>query len=280
MTPSQKLTTDVFLEDNPLYIRDAGRIRWARTQGDLRRKSIAWIGWIVVGLFGCSILFVVRDSSLLGWLMLGSIALDALLDLVCLVFTINTINGEIIAGRWDLLGLTSLTAEQIVYAKYAVGQLRAWRMMLIVTGVRFAVALLAVVSFVINILRWGWRENFVNTIQFILIFALFFAIYLIEPLWRLRAMTALGMAISVHTRSVVSSVLAGLFGTLAVWLSQGVIFAGIIFVFSLFARGTYQSESLACLLFLACGTVALAVYNYYRLLGRYCLRRVVRRVYQ
>ena len=58
------------------------------------------------------------------------------LDYRCMSTALGSINGEIAAGRWDLLRLTLADRPQIVAAKHGAAQVRVWRLMTLIVALR------------------------------------------------------------------------------------------------------------------------------------------------
>jgi hypothetical protein len=276
------------LDRNPLFRLEARRIRWARSAAYLRHVSIRLGMWIVVPMVLLWLLRLFTDPSRYlfntqNWIafsILLGIPLDIPLDLVCMAVTVNTIGGEVTAGRWDLLRLTPMDAELIVEAKHAIGQLRAWRTMTLVMAFRLGAVITAALCVMTLLLRFGSPSSAspLELPLMLLIFALFSAVYLLESLWRMRAMTALGLVISSHMRSTISMSLSAFGAIMAVWLSQAFIMGAFFWLYFYGNQNVRRSVDGFFWAFIICICIAGAVYGYYRLLMRRALRYTARHI--
>jgi hypothetical protein len=166
-----------------------------------------------------------------------SLVAALLLDYRCMTTAVGSINGEITTGRWDLLRLSALENAQIVAAKHGAAQVRVWRLMALIIGSRVAVALALGLRFVIDSLddvAWAGRTpgDIVSILLGQAALFVFAAVYAVEPFWRMRAVTTLGVAISARVRERISSVLLAVGALAAFWLAQGIIIAAMIFAVS------------------------------------------------
>ncbi|MBC7811459.1 MAG: hypothetical protein H7175_09935, partial [Burkholderiales bacterium] len=223
----------------------------------------------------------------LAWAALISILGNLLLDFVSLWVSMTAIGGEVSAGRWDLLRLTSLREDGIVEAKHALAQLRAWRITLVVVGLRLGlVIILALHGFVLLPLFgnggdiFGYSDFGTGVVLYTTL-AIFFAVYIFEPLWRMRTQTALGMMVSTYTRSVVYAALGSLGMMIAVLVVQALIIAAIGFVISVLTRGFGYTSQLSsmCFILVVCSATAVIIYMFYRTVGEWALGRTTRRAF-
>jgi hypothetical protein len=227
-----------------------------------------------------------------------SILLDTILDFVCLQGAVKTINGEITAGRWDLLRLTALSESGIVRAKHAGARLRVWRATMIVASVRAATVSLILLgaailpaflfgesSFFEDLLR-GLIEEPVSTVLALVVVTITASVYIVEPFWRAQAMTALGMVLSAYIQSVPMALLAGMGVIFAVWLLQAIIVVALVLglgfglgtVFTPLMFDNSSSFAIALYLLIACLITALTIYGFYSLVQTWSLRRVWNRI--
>jgi hypothetical protein len=288
---------------NPLFLYGARRFRWANR---IRRASLRWAGlaggivlalWLlaILGAAGSSAVYgaspsrynsaaygvMSASSSFWGIAFVVSIGADVLLDMVCLAATVNAISGEITGGRWDLLRLSSLRSFEIIDAQHGLGQLRAWRFMAVIVGARVAVVLIAgLQAFALPMLLYNDTSvsglfGYFGLIGWLVIltFGVFFLVYIVEPFWRMRAMTALGLAISARVASLTSGLLAGFGAIVGVWVVQaiimGVVLGVCVFVLSLFF--------VLCGPFI-CAGVGFIIYQFYQTLTNQTLVRAGRRL--
>ncbi|MFN8451712.1 MAG: hypothetical protein U0521_24750 [Anaerolineae bacterium] len=237
MTPHQRLS------HNPLFALEARRVRWGGSAKAMTDYSIVLAGaicvvvvllWLVIRL---SERYPARvnDFSLI---LLGASLLAALLlDYRCIATALGSINGEIAANRWDLLRLTEINPRQIVAAKFGAAQVRVWRLMMLITALRIAVAL----TLGISVLGIAWQDTtagvrttgeIISSLLGQLVLIVVAVIYVVEPFYRMRVVTALGVAISARARSHVSSVLVGVGALAALWLAQGIVITAMAFAVS------------------------------------------------
>lgn len=233
-----RLTPHSRLSRNPLFALETRRIRWGENAQTMTDSSLLLVGavcitvilaWLLIRL-GERYPSRVNDFSIL--LVAISLIASLLLDYRCLSTVLGSINGEVAAGRWDLLRMTALEHRQIVAAKYGVAQVRVWRLMTVIVALRVAVSLTAGMSFLLDLLQdtaWSGRTSgeIISVLFGQLMLVVVAVIYVIEPFWRMRMVTALGMAISARARQHVSSLLAGIGALAALWLAQGIIVAAM-----------------------------------------------------
>jgi hypothetical protein len=279
------------LSQNPLFNLEVRRIRWGVSEKHLWRFSARWliiVSAIVLPLWLLSALpnpvrTGVNDFVLL--LVIISFLAGLALDYTCMAAALGSINGELSAGRWDLLRLTSLTIPQIIAAKHGAAQLRAWRMMILVMGLRLAIWLVLGINFVLLLSQpWGLGMTTVEaftTLVAALMLALLFLIFVIEPFWRMRAVTALGVAISARARHSTSGVLAAGGFVAALWLGQGFVVVAVMLAISMtllplgaLETAAYQVVFVAPALLVV--VILLTVYGYYSVIQTWGLRRAER----
>lgn len=151
------------------------------------------------------------------WLAALAFGSGLLLDMLAVGAGLTGISGDVSARRWDLLRLTPLPQSSIVAGKHAVAQLRVWRALAVVVGLRAAaVSALLVSWFVLSGL--GMLSDFVLVSPLV-------AVYVLEPIWRVRSLTALGLVISSYLLDRSLAVLTSGLALAAVWLAQTVIAA-------------------------------------------------------
>ena len=237
LTPHQRLS------HNPLFALETRRVRWGGSAKAMTDYSIVLVGaicvvvvlvWLVIRL---SERFPsrVNDFSLI--LLGASLIASLLLDYRCIATALGSINGEIAANRWDLLRLTEINPRQIVAAKFGAAQVRVWRLMTLITSLRIAVAL----TLGISVLGIAWQDTtagvrttgeIISSLLGQLVLIVVAVIYVVEPFYRMRVVTALGVAISARARSHVSSVLVGVGALAALWLAQGIVITAMAFAVS------------------------------------------------
>ncbi len=232
--------------------------------------------------------------------MLGLVFLASpVLDFVSLQVALNSINGEQLAGRWDLLRLTALTEHGIVRAKLAGLWLRTWRLTSAVVGARLALIMLGgLVIFVVPYLAQGYNEAVeeivfglttdpISIVLVAVIIVITLMVYVVEPFWRMQSMTALGMVLSAYIPNLPLAMLGAVGAMFAVWLLQAIIVVALVWVLgtlgslAILAPFFYYTDTIfplfAYLLF-CCIVSAITVYGFYYLLRSWSLRRVQHRL--
>lgn len=228
--------------DNPLFNLEIKRVRFAETPDRLARYTrwVLVVGTVVFALAMFLILQSTRnyapyvsDENVLFWFVVIGILADGMLDIACMVSGLSVISSEIASGRWNLLRLSGLRFNDIVAAKYALTQVRAWRAMVLIIAFRLAVAFILTrelvvtsgISIISNLLGWYALACLAGLV----------AVYLIEPFWRTCSVTALSLVISAYGSSVSFAFLAAFFAIVLLWIVQVVIIA--VFIWMLIATG-------------------------------------------
>jgi hypothetical protein len=170
-------------------------------------------------------------EDVLNWSLFISVMIVVLLDTHSMTASLNSINREMISSHWNLLQLTNLNEKSIITAKYVLAQESTWRSLLWIVGLRISVVLLLMAQFPVVIspysgvtqLRALFREfervPVTATIE-LGIFLVILVVYLVEPFWRMHALTASGIMISARIRDTTRSILAALGIIGVMWFSQ------------------------------------------------------------
>ena len=299
---------------HPVLQMTLRRVRWWRSPDSLPRytqRVIAWTMALVVMVF---IAFMLVKYALhvrahasatyfstwsylddvlvvLAWSAGISIGLSYLLDFLIIAFTINTINGEHNANRWDLLQLTLLPPQSIIESLYHSNQMRVWRMTMVVIGTRIALAALFwldvfLVYPVFN--EENIFENIVDAMLYEPLFAiviawfgaLFTGLFIVEPVWRVRSTTALALAISSHVKRLVTAISLAFPLLLTIWIGLLALLFGLgwatFYIGSrLDAYNYYNATGIFVTIALNLGIFM--GYGYFRLVRRLSLRWALRR---
>jgi hypothetical protein len=289
--------------DHPLVVREARRLRWLKRGESPERYSIKIIllvlGLVLILYVGWLVLNMPRPPSRLDnwwflpttagffYILFGvSIVASIPLDYVSITASLNSISGEIISGNWDLLRLTQVRDSEIIVAKYASSQLRAWRTTMWVIGLRAATVLSATIVAVGDYAS-GWRAAYNSRADITLLLAVLtlvtlpglLGIFVLEPLWRMRAITALGMVISARVRDGAPATLLAVGALLLLWLVQAIVVAVVatgiyivVFVAAAFGVGALCAPPAVLLV------VFSVVKGFYSTLKLWSLRQVARRL--
>ncbi len=261
---------------NPVFDYELRSVRWPRSVEDLQKYTLNVLVVLNLAIGGLWIISRLLDrlsnsgiAPLAPYVLIAvsSIVITIASDVWYMLTTVGTINFQIASGQWDLLRLTEVRGENILLAKYAIAQIRAWRLMTLEVGVRIAgvvfAALLYPPLFLIILVTLP-----VSWCLVILVVG-----YVAEPLWRMQALIALDVALAVRIQNYTFAVLATLGAVLVVEFSRLVALAALAFV--VFGLLPYRS-SVFCMLPLASLATLYALYFFYRTLQRLSLRQAVR----
>ncbi|MEO8396477.1 MAG: hypothetical protein ABI700_26015 [Chloroflexota bacterium] len=287
-----RLTPHHHLINNPLFALDVRRVRWGSSARALLVYSGRRVAIICCGLLIVWLLVSLRDLQQRSFgdfpfiLLIGSFLASLALDFTSMSSALGSINGEITSGRWDLLRLTLVTVPQIVAAMHGAAQVRAWRLMVLVVAVRAAVVLMLVVSYLIielnsSLVYGSTPVQTWNDITAIFLLLSLGVLYILEPWWRMRTITALGVAISARARQATSGVLAAVAAIFAIWLLQGVIAFALTLAISVIllplALVEYSAIQFVIISPLAIiGLITVTVYGFYSIVQTWSLRRAER----
>jgi hypothetical protein len=289
---------DAYISSHPLFQFDARRIRWAKRPRaaiirvilfSMLRTSILWL--IFTALHYASInyisdpvqRFVVTGVNMLYLFVFISIPVSGLLDFAALLLSLNSVTGDMVAGRWDLLRLTTLSTEGMVAAKHAISQTRCWRPMLMLVGTRLGIIALVVLLLLLAAVAYGGTIQIrrLEDIYYFFCIVVLCAVYVIEPYWRMKAMTAVGVAISALNRSTTSAML-GAFGSLiGMWILQVLVVGGAMYVtVVLLTNGASGSSTIAavCNVTLLIAVFVGTLYGFFRFTEKRALERALARL--
>jgi hypothetical protein len=271
--------------DNPLFKYEIRQVRWAETPERLKRYSILVFMLIQSLVLVLWLLLVLRvqpsnnqypDSfraateELTGWLALISIVANGLLDLGCVLVTVNCFVGEITAHRWDLLRLAALNSEIIVLGKYAVAQCSAWRFAILVISLRVSVVFLFAILILTDIVQGQGNDL---SFEFMGLFAalpVIAIVYVVEPYWRLQAYAMLILNKSYGKSSLIRVSALALSNIVSLWIVQIIVFgivfyAALVIAFGPFGRLPFIAS---WVFFVNCLAVGFALRWFYLVIGK------------
>lgn len=287
--------------DHPLFRLEARGVRNYSDFSSLRVNSVTRIGWtvaiclllfagyIVLNMTGRNfsyyyssqqaLLSIATDFTVL--VVIVGVFSNAYLDFVCLSASMTAINGELVSGRWDLLRLAGMREGYFTVSKHGIAQLKAWRAVMGVVGLRLVGALSALIVAVVaglqlfaSIVTFNDALLVLGSIATLIVFAVVFCL---EPIWRMRAITAVGLYVSARTRNPSYSPLLGFALVFGIWIVQFIIMFTVAAAFSMlgfplvFLLGglfTYLAPLIICII------TAVAVYGFYSIIQNASLRRV------
>jgi hypothetical protein len=201
---------------------------------------------------GAGFLFIMALTGLM--LMCG--------DIYYMAVTVHSINNQINSGHWELVRLTPMDAADIFEAKLTTAHIRAWRVMNVEVALRLmAITLVSAMilfperaytsgqSLVGRSSIWGGlldslQERPYYTILILITFFSWLIAYVLEPRWRMRSITSLGMVISSRIHNISLSSVAGFFSIFGFHLLQVVLFFAVGWFFvQTFASMDYAYSS-------------------------------------
>jgi hypothetical protein len=282
---------------HPLFRVEARRTRWAATSDGYRHAVVrSWLTGcacvLVIWIIGTLTLQAafsryVDESFVLMALLVVSLLGGFWLDLASLTVSVNAVSSDLTSGRWDLIRLTALNDHGLVAAKHAGSQLRVWRRLLWLVGMRTALAGILLGTFLIErtglSMRSGAASSFALSAGFGFAFA---GLYLLEPFWRVRGMTAFGLFISTRERRSNSALLSAFLGLLALWFLQAIILSAVLFgttfaVMPLLLMSSASTFSYVIGFFWNTIMVSIfvsGIFGFHHLLERWSLRRTRERI--
>ncbi len=290
------------VQDNPLFQLHMRRVRWWQGVQSLRPYTLRVMAWVVLALLTLWVGFIAYNYFTLAtsrlfasyvsiiegsfvvllWGGAFAISLSFLLDFVVFAVAVNGIHGERTAGRWDLLRLTTLPMTALVESKHAVTQMRCWRATFVVVGVRLAIVLALLLQLFVlypaleeaYFFRDFWdgffREPYLFTVIGLALIVTGLT-YIIEPFWRMRAVTALTLGLSAQVGRLSTAVALGFPLLLATWISQAAIVFGVGWLMIYFGQNVYDEYAVITLIFIWCVAVVGIIYGYYRLMAHWSL---------
>ncbi|GAB4318329.1 MAG: hypothetical protein Kow00117_08440 [Phototrophicales bacterium] len=294
-----------YLQHHPVYFFETHTKRHRRTLQMMTRTSLIWFYYIFMLMIAAWLFVIWRDTrsastftfddmlyiasqQTLTWFFLIGVAASLLIDIIAILASVGSINRQRTSGHWDLLQLTTLDERTIIHTKHVIIQLQAWRMFVVVLSIRLTTILL----FLIQSLFFAHGDDPQTVVQSFLDYfsydfpnaALTLAIvvnlgmfYLLEPFWRLRAMTALGMWISARVNRVTSALISGFAMIILVWLSHSFGLYALYWLMRWTAEMidfSYVTLTKALLFLLFWLLVCISVlYLYYWFLRRFSLQR-------
>ena len=239
---------------NPVFNFDLRRVRWLSDPERLLRFSLYL--FLIPPVAISLIVFVLAQDALHAgansyayrayyqfffvttWVIfLLSLAVTVVGDLYYLLVSVSSINRMITSGEWDMLRLTVIPETDLVQSKHVVAEIKGWRFMVIEAAVR-TFGLGFAITHMVLFAKFSYAQLasplFLAALSAVLV--IWSGIYAIEPLWRMRALTALGIAASAEIHRLTYAGLAALAGSAGMHLLQGgMVLAGTWIATGIFA---------------------------------------------
>lgn len=226
-----------------LWIEAKHAPEWAQSPEQLSRKTLNLFG--IGALISMGVLFVL--ALFLGFTKIGTmllfvaaviLLLGVIVDYQALSVAIGSINTDFITGRWDALRITSLNEKGIIYAKHAATQLRVWRITSIIVGLRLGIAPVMLFYTMMSYTNASDISAIsLDMIVFLVVFGVVAAVVslllVLEPFWRLKAVTALVMSVSATVHNLpLANMVAWVF-MIGFWLIQLTTLMVVLFVIAI-----------------------------------------------
>jgi hypothetical protein len=163
----------------------------------------------------------------------ASLGLSAFYSLYYAAIAISTLNPQLHSVAFDLVRLTLLSNGDIVAAQYATVQIRAWRAMAPEIGLRLLVVIIGFISiigsaffFLQDPIYRPDTTNYAPLLGFLALLLVLMCGYILEPLWRMRLITAIALTLAMRISNVTSTYLAAFLAILAIVILNGALTYG------------------------------------------------------
>ncbi len=219
------------ISKHPIYTVEARRYRPPFREFDtFRRYSQKWLlhAFLWPMAFYALLYVTGRMEALMMariWLVILSFFLPLVLDFTSILASVNLILKDRKNEHWNLITLTTLNRDEVITAKHLLAQMRVWRFTLVIIGLRCSLVVLELGINVWDSIYLGRNilaTMFVDSVLIFLTICMGVVVYILEPLWRMRAVTGVGMMISARLRSLQMAILTGMGGLLLMWMGQGI----------------------------------------------------------
>ncbi len=288
--------------NNPVFKYELQKhVRHRSSPADLRRYGILVLGALyTASILGCLCAtssvyssytpdrtlfsFFTGGSLVFPLIMLISVGATLGADWYYILATGDSISRPVMAGQWDILRLTALPEKAILMAKYAIVQINGWQLLTVDIAARIVGATyMAALAFLLAVYDDPFDADVgMRVIIFMVLFAIFALAYVLEPLWRMRAFTALGLAISAQVHDSTFAPLVGFGSWLAIRLLQltllGMVGCGTLNALTYSGASLISRYDFAAWIGYAalCLIVVATIYTFYKVLQTVCLRRALR----
>lgn len=192
-------------------------------------------------------------SLSLGVTAVLSFGLMVIGDLFTLAVTAGSTHLPRDKGHWELVTLTGIAPIRVIEAEQAIGQIRAWWFTILEMAVRITLtSLLFILAFTTGFVYFeasgSTRQFTLSSVVLPIIFAAVLGLWMsYEPYWRMRAMVATGVRISIQVRNPILLVLITIGSML--WMRTRQVFVllalFLIFTQAALALSRYNETSIA-----------------------------------
>lgn len=210
-----------------------------------------------------------------------SLGLGLFIDLASMGFSVTSISSAINVKHWDLVRLSLLSRESIITSKHLIASIRTWRMMSFVWILRCLVTICSALSLfipysassappIVSMLELLFRYP-LELIFITFIVIIFFSTYILEPIWRMYAQTAAGLAISARVHNPLFGSLTALAYIFILWIVQAMIIGIYGWITVISVSGIRNAVIGIFFVFIASGITALTIRGFYKMVQRWAL---------
>jgi hypothetical protein len=220
---------------NPIFEQELNRLNAPRDGTVLMRRASRFIFRLtaltvilVITLYGLFITMYGSSPSTfispLRFIVFISLAVMIVANFIYVAITARGLSYEIMSGQWDLLVITPQNEGNLIAAKFAAAQIQMWRLVSVEIALRIASVGIAGLEFLTYWLKFSLDAR---TYALLICLILIIPFYVLEPLWRMPAVVAWGLAIGIQAKDVNAAMLNALIMVLDLSLNQSLI-VGIV----------------------------------------------------
>jgi hypothetical protein len=170
----------------------------------------------LLSIFGCFVLLNLQGATFAALLVFTSC-----FNVYYMLIPLQSLGRQTSSPDWDTVKVTMLSANDILLTQFTIGLLRVWNATAIETGIRLFLA----VPFLCATLFGSLYTTDLRTAPFtFLSYVPLIGIFVLEPRWRTRSLTALSIAISDRIMDTTSPMRA----TLAVGITFSIALAAVL----------------------------------------------------
>jgi hypothetical protein len=266
-------------DENPVFDYELRRVKRLATPGRLWLYSavLQAIPLVLIPSFYFLSLIIMRQvylsnssyytyglysnwSGFAGVTLFGAGVLAFFGGIYYMAVSIYSINKQINDGHWDMLRLSPLAETSVLRAKETIAHIRAWRLMQVEVALRLTPVIIGGLllvfdprdmaqgnsivgqtSFLESMAR-GFAERPLATLAQLVTLVVFPYVWIMEPRWRMKTITALGLALSARVRNLSMASVAAFFGLLGFHVAQAVLLIGTVWVLVIVADAYYAAQ--------------------------------------
>lgn len=288
---NHQLPSALIQRRNPLFERQLKLLKWPPTSRmssrfiPISKMAVLKEYTFRVGCFIPLVFSILITAATIGgpnnyllFILFAAVAFGLLCSVYYVLAAINTIYPQSRNIEWESLRLTLLTEADILMANYATIQVRVWRTMVVEVAVRVFLSLVCTLELIqsyLSALRYS-SPNGVEAFEVILAFVIIVTAFIVEPLWRMRTVTLIGITMATWFQDYGAALIAAIAGVLGLVIAEIIVISctlwiNFAFAISAFFNFEYSDTGNAALMlpfFVLCATLPIC--------GLYLLFRLVR----